>query len=296
MNPALDHTLTIDEPLREGAVARTDDAKFDAGGKGINAAQFLTAMDRPCVATGLLGGFTGSFIRETLQDDGVETAFIDVDGTTRLNTTAIAAAEEYKLNQAGPTVGESVVDALLEQVRAQSPDRVLIGGSLPPGLSPDAIDRIAAGGDWETIVDTGGDVLRELDAQYGLCKPNRAELGDATGADVSTVEGCADAADAFRDRGFDRVLASLGADGAVLVGDTGRLYAEALDIDVVDTVGAGDALLSGVLSAWEAGADDETALRTGVAVSSQVVQRAGTAVPDLNDIGSLRDGVTVRRL
>jgi 1-phosphofructokinase len=173
---------------------------------------------------------------------------------------------------------------------------VLVGGSLPPGLSPDAIDRIATGGDWETIVDTGGDVLRELDAQYGLCKPNRAELGEATGADVSTVEGCADAAAAFRERGFDRVLASLGADGAVLVGDAGRLYAEALDIDVVDTVGAGDALLSGVLSAWEAGADDETALRTGVAVSSQVVQRAGTAVPDLDDIDSLRDGVTVRRL
>ncbi|NHN64127.1 1-phosphofructokinase [Haloarcula sp. JP-Z28] len=295
-NPAVDQTIQFDEQMAPERVMRANKAQFDAGGKGINAAQFLTAMDRPCVATGLLGGFTGSFIRETLQDDGVETAFIDVDGTTRLNTTAIAAAEEYKLNQAGPTVGESVVDALLEQVRAQSPDRVLIGGSLPPGLSPDAIDRIAAGGDWETIVDTGGDVLRELDAQYGLCKPNRDELGDATGADVSTVEGCADAAEKFRERGFDRVLASLGADGAVLVGDTGRLYAEALDIDVVDTVGAGDALLSGVLSAWEAGADDETALRTGVAVSSQVVQRAGTAVPDLGDIGSLRDGVTVRRL
>ncbi|WP_424004254.1 1-phosphofructokinase [Haloarcula salina] len=295
-NPAVDQTVQFDEPMAPDRVLRATDAHFDAGGKGINAAQLLTAMDRPCVATGLLGGFTGAFIRDELRADGVETAFADVDGTTRLNTTAIADAEEYKLNQSGPAVDASVVDDLLDRVAAQDPDRVLVGGSLPPGLSADAIDRIATGGDWETVVDTGGDLLRELDAQYGLCKPNREELAEATGADVSSVEGCARAADQFRARGFDRVLASMGGDGAVLAGDDGLLFARALDVAVVDTVGAGDALLSGVLGAWEAGADDETALKTGVAVSSQVVQQAGTAVPDLSEIESVRERVTVERL
>lgn len=295
-NPAVDQTVQFDEPMAPDRVLRATDAHFDAGGKGINAAQLLTAMDRPCVATGLLGGFTGAFIGDELRADGVETAFVDVDGTTRLNTTAIADAEEYKLNQSGPVVDAAVVDALLDRVAAQDPDRVLVGGSLPPGLSADAIDRIAAGGDWETVVDTGGDLLRELDAHYGLCKPNREELGEATGADVSSVEGCARAADRFRARGFDRVLASMGGDGAVLASEDGLLFARALDVDVVDTVGAGDALLAGVLGAWEAGADDETALRTGVAVSSQVVQQAGTAVPDLSEIESVRERVSVERL
>jgi len=295
-NPAVDQTVQFDEPMAPDRVLRATDAHFDAGGKGINAAQLLTAMDRRCVATGLLGGFTGSFIGDELRADGVETAFVDVDGTTRLNTTAIADAEEYKLNQSGPAVDASVVDDLLDRVAAQDPDRVLVGGSLPPGLSADAIDRVAAGGDWETVVDTGGDLLRELDAHYGLCKPNREELGEATGADVSSVEGCARAADQFRARGFDRVLASMGGDGAVLASDDGLLFARALDVDVVDTVGAGDALLAGVLGAWETGADDETALKTGVAVSSQVVQQAGTAVPDLSEIESVRERVTVERL
>ncbi len=35
------------------------------------------------------------------------------------------------------------------------------------GAVPQCYRPHAAGGDWETIVDTGGDVLRELDAQYG---------------------------------------------------------------------------------------------------------------------------------
>ncbi|MBX0294422.1 1-phosphofructokinase [Haloarcula nitratireducens] len=295
-NPAVDQTIQFDEPMAPDHVMRASDARFDAGGKGINVAQFLTAMAKPCVATGVVGGFTGTFIRDDMRADGVETAFVEVDGTTRLNTTALADGVEYKLNHDGPTIEESDLDAVVERVREQDPDRVLVGGSLPPGLSVADVDTVATAGDWETVVDMEGKALRELDAQYALCKPNREELGEATGDDVSTVEGCARAADSFRSRGFDRVIASLGGDGAVLANGSDLLYAEALDVDVVDTVGAGDALLSGVVAAWEDGEDDATALRNGVAVSSRLVERAGTAVPSFDDIEALRERVTVREL
>lgn len=295
-NPAVDQTVQFDEPMAPDRVMRATDARFDAGGKGINVAQFLTAMDVPAVATGLAGGFTGQFVREDMQADGVETDFVSVDGVTRLNTTALADDAEYKLNHDGPDVDDGVVDDVLDRIRRQDPDRVLVGGSLPPGLSTTDVDRLAAAGGWETIVDMEGDALVELDEQYALCKPNREELGEATGADVSSVEGCAAAADDFRARGFDRVLASLGGDGAVLASADGLLFAEALDVDVVDTVGAGDALLSGVLAAWEDGADDETALQNGVAISSRLVEQVGTAVPSFDDVERLRERVVVRRI
>jgi 1-phosphofructokinase len=231
-----------------------------------------------------------------MQSGGVETDFTEIAGITRLNTTALADGEEYKLNLQGPSVDDGVVDEVLDRVRSHDPDRVLVGGSLPPGLSIADIDRVAEGGDWETVVDVQGTILRELDAQYALCKPNRQELGDATDADVSTLEGCARAAGQFRAEGFDRVLASLGADGAVMATGDDLLFAEALDVDVVDTVGAGDALLSGVLSAWENGESDEMALRTGIAVSSLLVSQAGTGVPSFEPVASLREDVVVRKL
>ncbi|WP_324758265.1 1-phosphofructokinase [Haloarcula montana] len=295
-NPAVDQTVQFDEPMEPDHVMRAESARYDAGGKGINVAQFLTAMDKPCVATGLAGGFTGRFIREDMQSGGVETDFTEIEGITRLNTTAIADDEEFKLNLSGPAVDRGIVDDVLERVRAHDPDWVLVGGSLPPGLEIEDIDRIATGGDWETIVDVEGTILKRLDAQYSMCKPNRHELGDATDADVSTLEGCARAAGSFRDQGFDRVLASLGADGAVLATDEQLLYADALDVDVVDTVGAGDALLSGLLAAWEAGESNEAALRTGVAVSSLLVSQAGTGIPSLASVESLREDVTVQTL
>lgn len=296
-NPAVDQTVTFDEPMTPDRVMRASDNRFDAGGKGINVAQFLTAMDRDCVATGFLGGFTGEFVREDLGATGVETDFVPVADPTRLNTTALADGAEYKLNLDGPRVEPDAVDDLLERVRRRDPDRILVGGSLPPGVTTADVDRLATAGDWDTVVDMSGEALRALDARVALCKPNREELAAATGADVSTVEGCAQAAAAFRaEEGFDTVLASLGPDGAILVGEGTALYAEALDVAVVDTVGAGDALLSGVLAAWEAGEDDATALQNGVAVSARLVEQAGTAVPEFDGLAAARERVTVRRL
>lgn len=295
-NPAVDQTLQFDEPMAPDRVMRAEDARFDAGGKGINVAQFLAGLDRPCVATGLVGGFTGQFVRDRLAADSIPTDFVEADGPTRLNTSAVADGVEYKLNHDGPTADDGDIEAIIDVIRARDPDTVVVGGSLPPGVTTDAVDAIAAAGAWETIVDMDGPQLRALEGQYALCAPNEVELADAVDRDLPTVEDCAAAAEAFREAGFDRVLASLGEAGALLVTESTTLFAEPLETDVVDTVGAGDALLSGVVAAWDDGADDELALRTGVALATLVVGRAGPTVPDRDAVLDLCEQVTVRSL
>ena len=59
LNPAVDHTLQLDEELSPDAVARTDDAQFDPGGKGINVSKYLVELDVETVATGYVGDFLG---------------------------------------------------------------------------------------------------------------------------------------------------------------------------------------------------------------------------------------------
>ncbi|MDS0284170.1 1-phosphofructokinase [Haloarcula onubensis] len=295
-NPAVDQTLQFDEPMVADRVLRAESARFDAAGKGVNVAQFLTGMGEDAVATGVLGGFTGQFIRQRLTDAGVSTAFVESGGTTRLNTTAVADGSEFKLNHDGPPVDGETVAAIVDTVRERAPDTVVVSGSLPPGVTTDAVDAVAAAGDWDTVVDMDGGALRALDERFSLCKPNREELARATDAGLSTVEGCARAAASFRANGFDRVLASLGADGVVLATASTALHAAALDVDVVDTVGAGDALLSGALAAWADGEDDATALRTGVAAATLLVGQAGTSPPAFDALDELRDRVSVREL
>lgn len=293
LNPAVDHTLKIDELPEPSEVARTDTAHVDPGGKGINVSKYLVELDTETVATGIVGDFLGRFVRDSLTDEGIVGDFVEVEGRTRLNTTILTDEGEYKINHNGPLVDASVVNDLLTVIERHDPDTVVIGGSLPPGLSPSDIDRIARAGDWQTTVDVSGDVLRELDASYSLCKPNREELAAATGRSVDSREDCHDAVERLRQIGYDRVVASLGADGALMATPDELLHATALDTDVVDTVGAGDSMLAGVLSALNRGATDEEALRTGVAAASCVVSVPGTDVPSFEDVPNAIDRVSV---
>ncbi|KTG30972.1 1-phosphofructokinase [Haloferax profundi] len=283
-NPAVDHTIHFDEPLEPGVVHRTDDAVFTAGGKGINVAKYVSALDVEATASGFLGGHFGTFVRDRLDADGVPSDFVNIDDHTRLNTTVLADDGEYKLNHNGPHIVDSDVDELVEAAQANEPDTLLVGGSLPRGMALESVDRLARAGDWRTAVDMGGKYLAELDADYFVCKPNRSELAEATGRTVETNEDAIAAAEELRDGQFEYVLASLGADGAVLVTEDEILSAPALDVDVVDTVGAGDAILSGFLAALEHGMSDSDALRMGILTAARVVGVAGTRVPHLEDV------------
>jgi 1-phosphofructokinase len=286
LNPAVDHTIRLNESLNTGAVQRTSDVRFDAGGKGINVSKYLTGLGTETVATGIFGGFLGSFIENRLTAAGISHDFVEIDDQTRLNTTVLAN-EEYKINHTGPTVDISMVDTIVERIRTYDPDTVVVAGSLPPSLDVGAIDRITDSGNWETVVDIGGQNLERLTETYTLCKPNREELAAATDEPTRTVDDCLRAAETLRSNGFDRVVASLGTDGALLVTRSETLHAPAINVDVVDTVGAGDALLAGVLAAFAQDRAVEEALQMGVAVASRVVTTPGTTIPSfsvLNDI------------
>lgn len=293
LNPAVDHTLNVDRFPVPDRVARADAARVDPGGKGINVSKYLVELETETVATGVVGGFLGKFVRDSLADGEINGDFVEIDGRTRLNTTILADDAEFKINHDGPTVSQSAIDDLLDTVEHKSPETVVVGGSLPPGLGPDTIDRIARAGDWETVVDVGGSLLEELNASYALCKPNREELAAATGSSVNSLEDCYDAVEALRRMGYDRVIASLGADGAIMSTPDDCFHAAAVDTEVVDTVGAGDSLLAGVLSALDGGATDREALRAGMAVASRVVSVPGTDIPPLDDVADTTNRVSI---
>ncbi|MDY6774366.1 MAG: 1-phosphofructokinase [Candidatus Nanohaloarchaea archaeon] len=293
-NPAVDQTLRFDQALEPGEEVRTDSQRFDAAGKGVNVTKYLEGLGTESAATGPVGGFTGRFMRSELDEEGVEHDFVDIEDVTRMNTSVLAPEGHYKLDHAGPRLSGDVVDEILNRAERREPEKVVVSGSLPPGLGPEAVDALA-GGDWRTVVDLHGDVLGSLDSDYFLCKPNREELEEATGREVGTVEDVVEAASALGDMGFRMVLASLGEEGAVLVTPGERLYAPSLEVEVEDTVGAGDAILAGFLHALEQGLEERDALKYGMAVSGVVVTVQGTGVPDFEDVEGRMSELDVER-
>jgi len=312
-NPAVDQVITLEEPLEPDSVQRGEETRFDSGGNGVNVSQLVRALDGETLATGIVGGFTGYFIEQNLAEFDVPTDFEETtDGPTRLNTTIHAYSEEaiqtnrvddpaetervrYQLTQSGPAASEELIDDLVETVVEHDPETVYIGGSLPPGMDAADVDRIAAAGDWETAVDVHGDILDQLEERYEYCRPNETHLQEATGIEIDSINACEEAAIELQKRGFERVIATMGEEGSMIVSGEQTLFAPAPDVDVVDVVAAGDAMFGAILWAHQQGWSDETALKAGVAAARKLITTSGTSVRDL-DIEETIDDVRVWQL
>jgi 1-phosphofructokinase len=106
-------------------------------------------------------------------------------------------------------------------------------------------------------------------------KPNRVELEELVGRPLPTLGDVHDAAAGLVAAGVEQALVSLGEDGALAVDASSACHVEAPIDDVVNTVGAGDALLAGYL----AGGATISALPEAVAWSVAACRAAGTRMP-----------------
>ena len=291
LNPSLDRTVEVDR-LERGAVLRTSSPVLEPGGKGVNLTRALSRNGVASVAVLPVAGAEGAELSALLETAGVATRLVPVSGRTRSNlTVAEPDGTVTKLNEPGfslSTTDFSLISTMLTgQVTAG--DWVVFSGSVPPGCSGDQLVQLM-----RTVtelgaslaVDTSGDALMaSITARPRLIKPNRAELAEAVGRELESISDVIAAAEELRARGVERVLVSLGADGAVLIGEHGAIVGESAVPLQRSTVGAGDCFLAGFLSKFSADESDEAAaLVEALAWGAAAVSLPGTSVPGPGDI------------
>ncbi len=272
-NPALDCAVYIDR-LQLGEMNRTGDNTLSPSGKGINVSRVLTALGQPNTALGFVAGETGALLTRMLHSRGVQTDLISLEvGNTRINV-KLHAETETELNAPGAVVSQAALEQLLLQLdRLQAGDVLCVCGSLAPGLPADTyrrlLERVAERGVY-TVLDAAGAALAEaLPAQPWLIKPNRTELSQLLGRELSTLAEVAEGAVALQRQCARHVLVSLGGEGALLcTEDCKRLHLPAPAGQVCDTVGAGDSTVAGFVAGWLTHGTLAEALRLGVAAGS----------------------------
>ncbi|MEV6104171.1 1-phosphofructokinase, partial [Streptomyces sp. NPDC051940] len=282
-NPSLDRTYEL-PALERGAVLRAGADRVDPGGKGVNVSRAVAAAGHRTVAVLPFGGPEGALLDRLLGVHGIEAAGVPVGGSTRVN---ISLAEPdgtlTKINATGPRLTPDEAEALLRAVAERAADARWIAccGSLPLGLGAEwyaeLVDRVHRAGA-RIALDTSGPALgAALTRRPDVVKPNAEELAEAVGRPLATVGDAVKAAAEVRDRGAGAVLASLGADGQLLVAGDGVWYAVAPVDAVRSDVGAGDASLAGFLTAGGTGAaalaaaagwEEHTSVLHSLAVSS----------------------------
>jgi 1-phosphofructokinase family hexose kinase len=303
LNPALDRELTIpafdlDQVLRASAV------RLDWGGKGLNVSRALAALGTTSIALGFMGGATGETLATGLAKLGIESDFVQTAQETRTNTSIVSEDHSHylKVNEAGPQVTTTEQTALLDKIRAlaQPDDWWVLAGSLPPGM-PSAfyadIIRVVQSIGAHAVLDCDGEGLRlGCAASPFLVKPNASEAGRLIEAQIESAEQARQAVGKIHNLGAQRAVISLGRAGAIYSDDQVIWHAEAPQVEERNPIGAGDALVAGMVWGLSQALSSSDVIRWGVACGTAAASLDGTAMGDQSLVASLSARVRVNRI
>ena len=303
LNPALDKTVEIPH-FSLDTVNRIIAWRIDPGGKGLNVSKALAKLGGVSTAVGVLGGASGRRIADAIQELGIAGRFTFTEWETRTNIKAVDPENHTntELNEPGLTVSSAVLDRMrADLVEMLCPgDLVVLAGSLPQGAPADtygvwtAACRAAGA---RVFLDADGEALAHgLAAKPYLVKPNDHELSCLVGRTLTTADELLAAARELIAGGVERVVVSMGRDGALFVSADSAYRAEGISVPVGSTVGAGDSMVAALVFAAEQGMSEADTIRLAIAASAANVMCSGTQAADRQQIEALLPQVECRAL
>jgi 1-phosphofructokinase family hexose kinase len=305
LNAAIDRTLTVPN-FQLGQRHRASEWLTLAGGKGINVARALKALDVPVVATGLGGGRTGMRVVEELQNEAILNDLVQIADESRTSTVVIddipLGMTVTEIYEWGPNVSTEELDILTEKLRylSRSATAVVFAGSLPRGVDGEAIRDLNRRG-VKTVLDAEGLPLRlGVEAEPFLVTPNQREAEGLVGQEFHDPDDFVMALDA---------IAEIGARNVLITHETGcfalfredrrpqRYLALVPRLDPRSTVGSGDVLLAAFLSSRLVdGRSPDDALRVAVAAGAASTQMVGAGRFDPREVARVFASVELEEL
>lgn len=266
LNPSIDYFVEVKGPMMDTEVNRADREKFKGGGKGLNVSMVLDELKIPSTAIALLGGFTGNFIREYVENRKYITLkSIPVEGMNRINVKIYNDDQTLCINGFGPIANDDTISrmfAILQQV--EQDDWVMLNGSSIQNLDfefllkiADLVHRKHA----KLVVDMERLTLDQMKLlQPYLIKPNLYEFSLLLNQDVQEQDIQAHIQTVLQS-GVETMLISLGEQGAIYASQTECIRLKHKAIHAVNKVGSGDAMLAAFVGFLSLGKSTEEALK-----------------------------------
>ena len=301
MNPCYDKTATL-SALKLGEVNRLRDVRVDIGGKAINVAIVLRRLGVAADCIGCLGEADETSFLQLLQKEDVNLSYITVPGQVRTNLKLMDDVNHNitEFNEPGPTISQEHLDAFIALLKENTKDSsiVVFSGRLPMGCPEDTYQKfLNALPDKKCVLDSSGkSLLYGIKEKPYFVKPNLPEMEGIMNRELRTLRSLRDAALFLMEYGAQNVIISMGKYGAMYTNGSKTLFAPALQVEARSTVGAGDAMIGGVLMGLDKGATMEEAFRYGIAAGAASVMTDGTQLLRPDDFYSLVPKVTVQEV
>ena len=243
---------TMPEP---GKVVLVKDTAVHLGGLAAATSRVIAKLGGNVALIGKVGTDRfGDFVLDILRGSGVNTAGVKRDAETKTSVTLVAVStdgERSFLHYAGAsgTVWEDDVDFdIVRKARILHYGGTFLMEQLDGEPMVRVFERARSLGkvtSLDTAWDGKGRWLKLIEPYLGYLDIIHASLEEAraiTGADEPE-----DIAEFLQSYGIKTVVIKMGADGCYIRGEDEAHRIEGLEVDVVDTTGAGDAFVGGFL-------------------------------------------------
>jgi len=302
-NPAIDRRVRV-KKLIFGAVNRAVSAASFAGGKAAHVAMTANALGEDVVWIGFTGGATGQELERQMNELGILTLAVKTQSQTRTNDEIID--EDGKITEILEPGGEILDDELVRMFTVCESKMagtnggffLVLSGSLPPGVSLGFYSQMISlarkyGG--KVILDTSGEALRTtLSSGPDLVKPNREEAENLVGFKIDAEAAACFAARKILRLGARSVVVSLGADGLIWTNGDEMFIAAPPPVEVVSTVGSGDAAVAGFAVGQMRTMSIEERIRLAIACGAANCLAKLPGQIDVNEVNRLLPLVTIR--
>lgn len=253
-----------------------------AGGKTVNIAKNLheAGYTMPLITT---CGKQNYYDWYKLLNSELLVCNVMLEGAVRENTIiSDKYGFELQMSVFVPAVDEDSQNRLIQAILriAKHDSLVIFSGGMPCNFTSSSycqmISRVKSAG-LRVAVDTAKLRYEDLAplTPY-LIKPNAEEFCDLVGEQLEGLPDYIHRAKQLVSQGFENILLTLGADGLVLINQDTQVHIKVPPISVVDTVGAGDASLSGFLLGKMQGLCDNECAILAAAYGMAACQKPGT--------------------
>ncbi len=303
LNPAIDQTANVPN-FTAGAVNRVKREQSDAGGKGVNVASFLAHTGHVVAVTGLLGKDNAGLFERLFDENGILDRFVRLPGSTRVNVKIVDEVQDRVTDINFPGLRPSARDlaALTAAVDtlAETAEWFVLSGSVPADVPNDIyaalIARLKLHGRTVLLDASGAPFAAAIDAGPDIIKPNIDELEELLGRKLEDEDAIVAAAQSLLARGIRTVAVSMGARGAVFIEAAGAVLAVPPKIVVKSTVGAGDAMVAGLIAGKLQGLDLGECAKLATAYSLGALGEIGPRLPATSILRKFVPEVTIRQL
>lgn len=304
INAALDKLLFI-PALKKNNTNRILKTAEVLGGKGTHVSINLSEMKMSSRAFGVSFGETGERIEQVLRQKGnIDVRFLHREnGNSRTNYALVEGANACTLiTEKGSVIPRDICCELLNLIDANiaAGDCLVLSGDASntelPLFYNHVMDRLA-GKKIRIFLDTSSEnLIQGIKARPFLVKPNADELSQVVGRPLRGEDDILRAIADIAAQGIEVVAVSLGAEGSIVRYQNETFRVLPLEVDVANTIGCGDAYLSGLVCGFAQELPIEETLRLACAVSAATAESELTVGFDYARAMALRGQVVLKRI